>query len=34
MNIEAKDLMILFSSFKPTAGTILGVKVYYSQLGM
>jgi hypothetical protein len=33
MNINAKDLMLLFSSFKPTAGTILSVSVFYSQLG-
>ena len=33
MNINAKDLMILFSSFKTNTGTVLGVKVYYSQIG-
>ena len=33
MNIGSKDLMLLFSSFKPTSGTILSVTVYYSQLG-
>lgn len=25
--------MILFSSFKPAAGTILSISVYYSQIG-
>jgi hypothetical protein len=33
MNINSKDLMLLFSSFKPAAGTILSVTVYYSQIG-
>ena len=33
MNIDAKDLMILFSSFKPSAGTIKAVTVYYSSYG-
>jgi hypothetical protein len=33
MNISAKDLMLLFSSFKPQTGTILSVAVYYSRFG-
>lgn len=33
MNINAKDLMLLFSSFKPAAGTVLSVAVYFSQIG-
>lgn len=33
MNINAKDLMVLFNSFKSETGTIKSVKVYYSQFG-
>jgi hypothetical protein len=33
MNVTAKDLMLLFSSFKPSQGTIVSVSVYYSQFG-
>lgn len=33
MNINAKDLMLLFSSFKPASGTIKSVTVYYSTFG-
>ena len=33
MNINAKDLILLFSSFKPSAGTIKSVGVYYSMYG-
>lgn len=33
MNISAKDLLLLFSSFKTSTGTVLAVRVYYSQIG-
>jgi len=33
MNITSKDLMILFTSFKPKSGSIKSVKVYMSNLG-
>lgn len=33
MNISAKDLMILFNSFKQKAGFIRNVKVYMSNIG-
>jgi hypothetical protein len=33
MHISAKDLMILFSSFKPNTGFILKITVYYSDFG-
>lgn len=33
MNITAKDLLLLFSSFKTSTGTVLAVRVYYSQIG-
>jgi hypothetical protein len=33
MNISSKDLMILFNSFKPTAGFLKSVKVYQSNFG-
>lgn len=33
MNISAKDIMLLFNSFKPQAGSILKVEVYPSQIG-
>ena len=33
MNINAKDLMLLFSSFKPSSGTILSISVYFSTFG-
>jgi hypothetical protein len=33
MNINSKDLMILFSSFKSSEGFVKSVKVYQSNLG-
>ena len=33
MNISAKDLMLLFSSFKPSTGNIVKIVVYYSNYG-
>jgi hypothetical protein len=33
MNITSKDLMILFNSFKGSAGVIKSVKVYQSNFG-
>lgn len=33
MNISAKDLMLLFSSFKPATGFIRCVDVYLSDIG-
>lgn len=33
MNITAKDLMILFNSFKQKAGYIKNIKVYMSNIG-
>ena len=33
MNISAKDLMLLFSSFKPPTGNIMRIVVYYSNYG-
>lgn len=34
MNISAKDLMILFNSFKPAKGFIQSITVYPSELGL
>lgn len=33
MNITAKDLMILFNSFKQKAGFIKNIRVYMSNIG-
>lgn len=33
MNITAKDLMIIFNSFKQKSGFIKNIKVYMSNLG-
>jgi hypothetical protein len=33
MNISARDLMLLFSSFKTNSGYIKTVKVYMSNIG-
>ena len=33
MNINSKDLMILFNSFKPKSGYIKSIKVYMSNIG-
>lgn len=33
MNIAAKDLMILFNSFKPASGFLKSIKVYQSIFG-
>lgn len=33
MNISARDLMLLFSSFKTNSGYIKSIKVYMSNIG-